>query len=243
LVVRDERFAPAPGPVIAIDGPAGSGKSAVSRQLATALGYAHLDSGALYRAVTWAALARGTRDGDEALAELARGLNLDVDPHGTLVMNGVEVPDAALRSPEVTARVSRVSAVPGVRAALLDVQRGLARRVPGLVAEGRDIGSVVFPEAAHSIYLDASPEVRARRRAAQGEGGGASVEQIQASLAERDRLDSGRAIAPLTQADGALRVDTSDMDLDQVVAHLRALIGRGVAQTLPASRIPATESL
>jgi cytidylate kinase len=229
LVVRDARFAPTPGPVIAIDGPAGSGKSAASRQLATALGYGHLDSGALYRAVTWAALQGGTPDEDGALTELAHGLNLDVDPSGRLVMNGAEVPDAALRSPEVTGYVSRVSAVPGVREALLDVQRGLARRVPGLVAEGRDIASVVFPDAAHGFYLDARPEVRAARRAAQGEGGGVSLGDVQAKIAERDRQDSGRAVAPLTQAEGALRIDTSDMDLDQVVEHLLGLVGAETA--------------
>ncbi|MHC4844870.1 MAG: (d)CMP kinase [Planctomycetota bacterium] len=231
LVVRDARFAPEPGPVIAIDGPAGSGKSAASRRLAAALGYGHLDSGALYRAVTWAALGHGTPDEDAALTALARTLNLDIDPSGRLVMNGAEIPDPALRSPEVTGYVSRVSAVPGVREALLDVQRGLARRVPGLVAEGRDIASVVFPEAAHGFYLDARPEVRAARRAAQGEegGGGASLTEVQAAIDARDRLDSGRAVAPLTQAEGALRVDTSDMDLDQVVEHLLGLVGERVA--------------
>lgn len=243
LVVRDDRFAPAPGPVIAIDGPAGSGKSTVSRQLASALGYGHLDSGALYRAVTWAALSRGTPDQDEALADLARTLNLDVDPRGILVMNGVEVPDGALRSPAVTAGVSRVSAVPGVRAALLEVQRGLARRVPGLVAEGRDIASVVFPGAAQSYYLDARPEVRAARRAAQDDKGEGGLEAVQAALLERDRLDSGRAVAPLTKADGALRIDTSDMDLDQVVEHLLQLVRAGAASDEPAGRIPTAQSL
>lgn len=227
LVVRDARFAPEPGPVIAIDGPAGSGKSAVSRRLAAALGYGHLDSGALYRCVTWAALRNETPDEDTALAALARSLNLDVDPQGQLVMNGVEVRDEGLRTPEVTAYVSRVSAVAGVREALLEVQRGLARRVPGLVAEGRDIASVVFPEAAQAFYLDARPEVRAARRAAQEQAGEASLGKVREALAERDRLDAGRELAPLTQTEGALRVDTSDMDLDQVVAHLRGVLGGG----------------
>jgi len=243
LVVRDARFAPEAGPVIAIDGPAGSGKSAVSRRLATALGYGHLDSGALYRAVTWAALQGGTPDEDGALAALAQALNLDVDPSGTLVMNGTVVPDAGLRGSEVTGFVSRVSAVPGVREALLDVQRGLARRVPGLVAEGRDIASVVFPDAAHGFYLDARPEVRAARRAAQGDGGEASLDEVQASLSERDRKDAARAIAPLTQAEGALRVDTSDMDLDQVVAHLLDLVRDGAGGGERPGRIPSAESL
>ncbi|HZL98664.1 MAG TPA: (d)CMP kinase [Planctomycetota bacterium] len=224
LAPRDARFAPRSGPVLAIDGPAGSGKSAVSRAVAARLGWGHLDSGALYRAVTAATLRLGTAPPPGALGRAARELCLDVDEHGRVLAEGRVVPDGTLRSAEVSAQVSRVSADPEVRAALLDVQRGAARRHRGLVAEGRDMTTVVFPDAVARIYLDARPEVRAGRRARQA---GESAAEGLAALHERDRKDSSRAVAPLVLGAGVARVDTSDLGLEAVVEAVLARLPAG----------------
>lgn len=227
LVRCDERYAPAPGPVLAIDGPAGSGKSSVARRVAAALGWAHLDSGALYRAVTWHALRGGLFvDGappDGALGRLARELGLELDVRGGLLFDGRSIDDAELRGAEVARHVSRVAADPEVRAALLPVQRALARRARGLVAEGRDMASVVFPEAVARVYLDARPEVRQARRARQA--GGAGAGEAADNLAERDRIDSSRAHAPLRVVATGDVLDTSDLDLDGVVAQVLRRLG------------------
>jgi cytidylate kinase len=222
LAVRDSRFSPAAGPVVAIDGPAGSGKSAVSRELARRLGWAYLDSGALYRALTVRVL-YGAPVSD--LGGLVRLLCLDVDGWGRVLVDGRPIEDATLRTREVSARVSAVSADPALRAALLDVQRGAARRGSGLVAEGRDMSTVVFPDAVLRVYLDARPEVRAARRARQSAGDGADVGAVAAALAERDRKDSGRDHAPLRRGAGVVVLDTSDMDLSTVVDRLAAMVG------------------
>ena len=227
LLPRDARFAPRAGPVLAIDGPAGSGKSAVSRALAQRLGWGHLDSGALYRAVTARALA-ATATAPGALGELARALCLDVDRHGRVLADGRVVPEAILRSAEVSAHVSRVSADPEVRAALLDVQRGAARRHQGLVAEGRDMTTVVFPDAAGRVYLDARPEVRTRRRTRQDEATGQPAGEGSAALVERDRLDSSRSVAPLVLGPGVQRIDTSELPLEQVVEKVMAVLPAGL---------------
>jgi len=231
LLPRDARFAPRAGPVLAIDGPAGSGKSAVSRALAQRLGWGHLDSGALYRAVTARALAAGSAPAPGALGELARTLCLDVDGHGRVLAEGRVVPEAVLRSAEVSAHVSRVSADPEVRAALLDVQRGAARRQLGLVAEGRDMTTVVFPDAAGRVYLDARPEVRSQRRTRQDAAAGQPAGEGSAALVERDRLDSSRPVAPLALGPGVQRIDTSELPLEQVVERVLAV--------LPAERLPS----
>jgi CMP/dCMP kinase len=228
LVRHDARFAhpehPARGPVIAIDGPAGSGKSSVSRALARRLGFRHLNSGALYRAVTARALAAGLAPHDPAVAELARRLDLVLDADGGVRVDGVSVPEEVLRSPEVSAQVSPMSADPALREALLAVQRRVALGAPGVVAEGRDMGSVIFPEAELRIYLDADAGVRAARRLAESAGEGLDAGAVQAALAARDRADSSRAHAPLQRADGALLLDTTALTLEQVVDRIEALL-------------------
>ena len=225
LTAADPRWA-APTPlVIAMDGPAGCGKSSVSRALARRLGWVRLDSGSLYRAFTLAALERGLEVGDEeGLTALAQGIDLRFDGEGRVTLQGALVPDAQLRSAEVSAAVSPVSAVPGVRAALLSVQREMAAGHGGLVAEGRDMATVVFPDAALAVYLDARVEVRAARRMAQNPGEGSTLEAVMEALDARDTRDSGRASAPLTQAAGAVVVDTSELDLGQVVDRVASLL-------------------
>lgn len=205
--------------VIAIDGPAGSGKSTVAKRLAAALELDYLDTGAMYRSVTFAALARGIDpDGDsERIAELAQMSDIDVRSDGTVLVDGMDV-TTQIRGPEVTRAVSAVASIPDVRAELVSRQREWARRRNGGVLEGRDIGSVVFPEARLKVYLNASPEVRATRRA--GEVTDLDYDTVAADLARRDAYDSGRSADPLTRADGAIEVDTSDMTIDDVVALL-----------------------
>jgi len=216
---RDARFA-APGPVLAVDGPAGSGKSSVCRALAARLGWVLLDSGALYRAVTAEALAQGRRPDDPDLGAWAAGLALAQDITGGVLLDGRPIPDERLRRSEVSAAVSQVSAHAGVRQALLPIQRLAACLGPGLVAEGRDMATVVFPEAVLAVYLDARPEVRAARRLAQHPGEGRSLEEVAAALTARDARDAGRAVAPLAVAPGALHLDTSALDQDAVVELL-----------------------
>ena len=221
LVAEDERFAPAAGPVVTLDGPAGSGKSSVAARLAARLGWVKLDSGALYRAVTAAALERGVDLADgPGLGALARVLRLSSDAAGRVRGPHGPIPDGVLRSPQVSAAVSGVSAHPEVRRALMEVQRRASRGVAGIVAEGRDMGTVVFPDALLKVYLDASPEVRARRRLAQNAGEGGSLDQVLAAQAERDARDAGRSVAPLRPAPGAWVLDTSGLDLDAVVERL-----------------------
>lgn len=224
LVARDESLARPRPPVLAIDGPAGSGKSTISRLVAERLGWLRLDTGALYRAVTLAALRAGLHAEHPDLGAFAAGLDLRVDRDGGLRLDGDPVPDAALRSAEVAAAVSPVSAVPAVRAALLDVQRQAAHAGRGLVAEGRDMATVVFPDAELAVYLDALPEVRAARRLAQNPGEGESLEAVAAAIAARDARDSTRATAPLARAEQARLLDTSELTTEQVVARVLELL-------------------
>jgi 3-phosphoshikimate 1-carboxyvinyltransferase len=199
--------------VLAIDGPAGSGKSTVSKLAAQRLGLEVLDTGAMYRGVTLAALRAGIEPADAArVAALARHVELDVGAAGVFV-DGVDS-TAAVRSPEVNASVSVVAANPGVRASLRRQQRAWTRRRGGGVLEGRDIGSVVFPDARRKVYLNATPEERARRRSAET---GESYDEILAGIAVRDSIDSGRADSPLIEADNAVVIDTTGRTIDEVV--------------------------
>ena len=206
--------------VIAIDGPAGAGKSTVARALASRLGLEYLDTGAMYRAVTFAAHLRGldVRDAD-AVAELARSVRLTVDTSG-VVVDDVDA-TSAIRSREVTADVSAFSENPAVRAEMRARQRAWGVERGGGVIEGRDIGSVVFPDAVLKLYLTASPRIRAERRVAEA---GGDVDEIERAIAERDHLDSTRADSPLVEADGSTVVDTSGLSVEAVLDVIDGLL-------------------
>ena len=206
--------------VIAIDGPAGAGKSTVGRRLATRLGLEYLDTGAMYRAVAFAALRRGIPVSDDvAVADLARSLELAVGEAGVIV-DGLDA-TREIRGREVTEAVSAVAANTPVREELRARQRQWADERGGGVIEGRDIGSVVFPDAALKLYVTASPRIRAERRVAEL---GGDVDDVASSIAERDRRDMERADGPLRTADGATVVDTSDLSIDEVVEQIVALL-------------------
>jgi len=196
-------------PLIAIDGPAGAGKSTVSRAVAERLGLDRLDTGAMYRSVAWQALQRGVDPADaDAVAEIARTAIIEVG--AVVTMNGVDV-TAAIRSPEVSRAVSVVAANPQVRAELVKRQRRWARGRVGGVVEGRDIGTVVFPGATLKIYLTASAEERTRRRGRDESADGVAL---------RDRIDSTRATSPLTRAADAHVLDTTGRSVDDVVEEV-----------------------
>lgn len=200
--------------VIAIDGPAGSGKSTIGRALAERLGLTYLDTGAMYRAVAFVALGSALDPDDEqAVAAAARRMELDQSVD-RVVVNGTDATEA-IRGPEVSGVVSRVAAIPAVRDELRARQRRWADDHGGGVIEGRDIGSVVFPDALLKVYLTASPEIRAARRAA--ELGSSDNGAVERALVERDNADSTRSHSPLVTADGAVTVDSSEMEIDEVV--------------------------
>jgi CMP/dCMP kinase len=207
--------------VIAIDGPAGSGKSTVARRLADRLGLEYLDTGAMYRGVAFAALRRGIDPADvEPVTRIARDVELSVTSEGTRV-DGVDA-SIEIRGPEVTRAVSIVAANPEVRSELVSRQREWARQRGGGVLEGRDIGTVVFPDAELKVYLTASPEVRADRRSQ--EVTDLDYHTVAADLARRDALDQGRDTDPLRSAEDAVVVDTTDRTIDEVVEHLLGLL-------------------
>lgn len=219
--------------VVAVDGTSGSGKSSTSRGVAERLGLRYLDTGAMFRAMTWWMLREGVDVHDPA-AVAARcdepSILSGTDPLApTITVDGYDVAEA-IRQDDVNAAVSPVSVVPEVRARLLQLQRDViaaASEAGGIVVEGRDIGSVVAPDAPVKVYLSADPAARAARRAA--EQGGADVAATQASLLARDRIDSGRATAPLVQADGAVHVDTTDYTLDEVIGLIVGLVEKAEA--------------
>ncbi len=206
--------------VIAIDGPAGAGKSTIARALAARLGLEYLDTGAMYRAITFAAMRRDVPlDDFDAVSRLAETVDLEVSEHGVTV-DGVDA-TAAIRTPEVTANVSKVAANSGVRAEMRARQQAWAAEHGGGVIEGRDIGSVVFPDAEMKLYLTASPRVRAERRVAEA---GGDVDEIESAIAARDHYDSTRADSPLTEADGSAYVDTTGLAIDEVLDHILRLL-------------------
>jgi cytidylate kinase len=211
-------------PVIAIDGPSASGKGTVAQAVATELGFHYLNSGALYRAVAVAAMAAGSRnlENESELSSIA--LNLNAKFHGDSVeLEGRDVTDA-IRTEAVSATASRIAALPGVRSALLERQRGF-RQPPGLVADGRDMGSVVFPDAVLKIYLTASPEARAERRYKQlmGKGLGATMAALLQDIRARDQRDSARAAAPLKKGADAILIDSTDISAADATAQVLAL--------------------
>ncbi len=207
--------------VIAIDGPAGSGKSTIARMLADRLGLEYLDTGAMYRAVAFAALRRGVDPADaDDVAEIARQIDLKVDTDGTRV-DGIDA-SIEIRGPEVTRAVSIVAANPEVRTEMVSRQREWTRLRDGGVLEGRDIGTVVFPDASLKVYLTASAETRAARRSK--EVSDLDYETVAADLARRDALDQGRDSDPLRTADDAIVVDTTDRTVDEVLDQIVGML-------------------
>ncbi|UQU67336.1 (d)CMP kinase [Couchioplanes caeruleus] len=222
--VRPERC------VVAVDGPSGSGKSTVSRRLATAIDGIYLDTGAMYRAVTWAVLQAGVDLTDtDSIVKVAQETDLSIGtdplaPH--FEANGVDV-DAAIRGPEVTGAVSAVAAIPQVRAMLVQFQRDIIAGAPRIVVEGRDIASVVAPDADLKVYLTASAAARAQRRSAED---ATDVAATEADLARRDKLDSSRAADPLKQAADATELDTTGLGIDEVVDRLLDMLNSKVSK-------------
>ncbi len=214
------------GLVIAIDGPSGAGKSTVARRLAKRLGYTYIDTGAMYRAIGWKAKQEGIDPANEtALAGLCGRIQVLLtndadDPR--IAVDGIDVSEA-IRTPEMGMMASAVSKSPAVRARLLSLQRDLGAR-GGVVMDGRDIGTVVFPDAEVKFYLDASPEERGRRRYRElsAKGMDVDLDRITREIRERDRQDSGRAIAPLKRAEDAVLIDSSDREIDEVVEAMLA---------------------
>lgn len=212
---------PKPVRVIAIDGPAGSGKSTVGRLLADRLGLTYLDTGAMYRAVAFAAMRRGVDPSDvEPVAELARRMDLEIGD-GSVIVDGVDA-TVEIRGPEVSRAVSTVATNTDVRDEMRTRQRTWAAQRGGGVIEGRDIGSVVFPDAVLKVYLTADPAVRAQRRAK--EMTEVDLERVAADIARRDAADQGRRDSPLVEADGAVNVDTSGLSIEGVVDLLTQLV-------------------
>ncbi|MFV0493953.1 (d)CMP kinase [Mycobacterium sp.] len=231
---RSEHLAPstkgaAGGLVITIDGPAGTGKSSVSRGLARALGARFLDTGAMYRMVTLAVLRAGVDPEDAAaVAECASTVELSIghDPDSSLFHLAGEDVSTQIRTDDVTRAVSAVSAVPTVRSRLVGIQRDMAAGPDSIVVEGRDIGTVVFPDAPVKVFLTASAETRARRRNTQNVRAGLAddYDAVLADVRRRDHRDSTRVVSPLQAATDAIVVDTGDMTQSEVIEHLRALV-------------------
>ncbi len=222
---QDEPF------VIALDGPAGSGKSTVGLGAARELGLGYFDTGLLYRVLTWLALARGVNPSDEgSLAGLIDSFDIDVDPTGRVLRSGTDITEQ-LQQPPIDAAVSAVSAHAGVREAMRPAQRALIRP-PGLVMAGRDIGTVIVPEAPLKIWLRASAEERARRRAAQT---GEAYATVLEGIRRRDRFDASRSVAPMSRAEDAVEIETDGVPPPRVIARIVELAqARGVPRPGPA---------
>lgn len=213
--------------VVAIDGPSGSGKSTVARGVASALGLRYLDTGAMYRGLTWWVLHNGGRPTQaDAVLDLLPGFDLEIstNPSRQRVAVGGHDVTAAIRSAAVTQAVSAVSALPGVRQHLLGVQHEIIGN-GGIAVEGRDIGTTVWPDAPVKVFLTAAVHERAARRAREsGSAGGSHVDDVRVDLDRRDRLDAGRAASPLNQAPDAVAVDSTAMDAADVIAAVLALV-------------------
>jgi cytidylate kinase len=209
-------------PIIAIDGPSGAGKGTVARALARALGFRHVDTGAMYRAVAWRALDRGASLEDEAaVTGVAADAAFELEG-GRVIVDGIDVTHA-IRTPDIDSAASRVARLEGVRRVLVDRQREIGAG-GGVVMEGRDIGTIVFPGADLKIYLDASPAERARRRAADPAHTPADTVHVADALAERDRRDLTRTASPLRVADDAVIVQTDGLTPDEVVGKVLELV-------------------
>ncbi len=220
---------PKQGPVIAIDGPAGTGKSSATKRLADVLGFVHIDTGALYRSIAFTLLDRKIPEAEyeEQATSFARSLHLEFrrlpnkNPSNRIFADGRDITDY-IRTPEVSMNASKVSAYPGVRAALLGLQRRMGC-IGRTILEGRDIGTVIFPDADVKFFLTASVEERAKRRLSEMEASGAdapSFEEVKSQIAQRDHSDMNRAAAPLKKAEDAISIDTSLMTLDEVVLKM-----------------------
>ena len=218
--------------VIAIDGPSGAGKGTVARAVAAHLGYRHVDSGAMYRAVGWKALRDGVPlDQESAVTRVAAGSSITVTTE-TVSIDGIDV-TRAIRTPEIDRAAASVARLPGVRAVLVARQRAMGQG-GGIVMEGRDIGTVVFPSADVKVYLDASPDERARRRATDPahSGGPAKVGDVATLLTERDRLDRTRAASPLYAAADAVIIDTTGKPIDDVVRDVLEIVANRTGTSL-----------
>jgi cytidylate kinase len=210
--------------IIAIDGPSGAGKGTIARTIAQTLGYRHVDTGAMYRAIGWKAQHDHVAlDAEDAVADLARSAQIVVEG-GVVAIDGHDV-TRAIRTPEIDKAAAAVARLPRVREILVSRQRQLGQQ-GGVVMEGRDIGTVVFPNADLKIYLDASAEERTRRRAADPAhtGGQAGTAAVAQSIQARDESDSTRKVSPLTLASDAIRIDTTGMAIPEVVSHVMRLV-------------------
>lgn len=214
--------------VVAIDGPAGAGKSTIAKLAAEKLGYAYIDTGAMYRSVAWKFLQTGAAFEEEFISKLSQEMVIEFKPEAKVnrvFVDGTEV-TSDIRSAEVTANVSRVAAIGAVREAMVDQQRRMGE-AGGVLMDGRDIGTVVFPNAEIKIFLTATVEERAMRRYKElvAKGEQVDLEQLQKDIAERDKQDMEREISPLRQAEDAIYLDTSNMSIEEVTAFILNLVG------------------
>lgn len=213
--------------VVAIDGPAGAGKSTIAKMVAEKIGYAYIDTGAMYRSVAWKFLQTGKAFDEDYISMLANTMVIMFKPEASVnrvLVDDVEVTEA-IRSAEVTALVSRVAAIGAVREAMVDQQRRMGES-GGVLMDGRDIGTVVFPNAQLKVFLTATVDERAMRRYKElvAKGQQVDLEQLKADIANRDKQDSERAISPLRQAEDAVYLDSSDMSIYQVAAYIENLV-------------------